>query len=558
MKHLKQTAAAVILSAAIAMPAVSGTAAAAEAAVTAAAASEATVAGHVPIREIAEKAGAVVTWENSTRTVTVKRGGMTLILQIGSAQAELNGKTIELGEPIELVDEKTVVPMELLRQLRLDQEVSGETPALTGTAAVAAAFLEQLNDGDFAAAHKALSPNLQAALPLQGLQQIWQMAGQQAGALGKLLSANAVSNGVHDNVTFIFEGTSVPVDVTIRLDKDGLVDDFGLAPAQPPAAYIKPSYNDDSKYTEQEVVIGEGTFALPGTLTMPVGEGPFPVLVLVHGSGPHDRDSTIGGVKPFRDLAVGLAAQNIAVLRYEKVTKEHNLKFALDPKQTLQRETVDDALEAVELLKGMEGIDPARIFVAGHSQGGMAVPKMIGLDQAGDIAGAVILSAPSLGLADTLIEQQQEVVERVKSLGLPAEVTAAYEQSAAAWIEIGKMVADPQNTVDHIPANFPLPQPYWWFEQKNYVPAETAKKQNLPLLIMQGENDWQVSMEQFDGWKQALQERKDVQFKSYPGVNHVLTAYEGVSIGAEYGQPANVAPAIIDDIAKWVNGGSLE
>ncbi|GJM82169.1 hypothetical protein HMSSN139_46650 [Paenibacillus sp. HMSSN-139] len=85
------------------------------------------------------------------------------------------------------------------------------------------------------------------------------------------------------------------------------------------------------------MTVGEGAMALPGTLTMPTGDGPFPAIVLVHGSGTNDRDEAIGSAKPFRDLAVGLAAQGIAVLRYDKVSYEHTFKVAADPKFTLKK-----------------------------------------------------------------------------------------------------------------------------------------------------------------------------------------------------------------------------
>lgn len=313
--------------------------------------------------------------------------------------------------------------------------------------------------------------------------------------------------------------------------------------------YQKPAYDNPAAYTEQEVRIGEGQWALPATLTLPQGEGPFPAVVLVHGSGPHDRDSSMGAAKPFRDLAVGLAAKGIAVLRYDKVTYEHTFKVAADPKFTLKKETVDDAVTAVKLLKQTPKIDPGRIFVAGHSQGGFAMPLIIDADQSKDIAGAIVLSGPSLKFADTLIEQQQELVARVKKLG---QDPAPFEQQAAAWTQIAQLVNDPQYTVDHMPEKFPLSPAYWWFEQKNYKPVDLAVKQQTPMLVLQGENDWQVTMNQFNEWKKSLQGRSGVEFKSYPKMNHLLAEYDGISIGAEYAMPSNVSSALISDIAAWI------
>ena len=82
---------------------------------------------------------------------------------------------------------------------------------------------------------------------------------------------------------------------------------------------------------------------------MPTGDGPFPAVILVHGSGPNDRDETLGTNKPFRDLAHGLASQKVAVLRYEKRTKQHadKLKGSALSTFTIKEEAIDDALAAV-------------------------------------------------------------------------------------------------------------------------------------------------------------------------------------------------------------------
>ena len=101
----------------------------------------------------------------------------------------------------------------------------------------------------------------------------------------------------------------------------GKVSGLWFVPESASAAYVTPAYVDVTSFTETEVTVGSGQWALPGTLTIPRGAGPFPGVVLVHGSGPNDRDETIGPNKPFRDLAQGLASKGIAVLRYEKRTK---------------------------------------------------------------------------------------------------------------------------------------------------------------------------------------------------------------------------------------------
>lgn len=114
-----------------------------------------------------------------------------------------------------------------------------------------------------------------------------------------------------------------------------------------------PPYADPGTFDEHEVLVGEGEHALPGTLTLPVSPGPVPAVVLVHGSGPSDRDSSLGPNKPVRDLAWGLASRGVAVLRYEKRTRQHPSAFAaLGESYTVREEVIDDALAAVASLRG--------------------------------------------------------------------------------------------------------------------------------------------------------------------------------------------------------------
>lgn len=502
-----------------------------------------------PVREIAAKLGVEVRWDQTARTVTLVKGDQKLVLTPGKAQGLLNGKTVQVGDTVRLVSDQTLIPAAFLSGIFGESAGTGETKEPEASVDAADLFLKELQAGNGAKAAEYMSPAFQKALPVQTLSALWGNYEQLYGKASSNPSARTEqTNAVYRNVSYMIQWGQIPVNVTLRLNSEGQVDDMYIGPVSA-GGYQKPAYDNPAAYTEQEVRIGEGPWALPATLTLPQGEGPFPAVVLVHGSGPHDRDSSMGAAKPFRDLAVGLAAKGIAVLRYDKVTYEHTFKVAADPKFTLKKESVDDAFSAVKLLKQTAKIDASRIFVAGHSQGGFAMPLIIDADQNKDIKGAVVLSGPSLKFADTLIEQQQELVARVKKLGQDA---TPYEQQAAAWTGIAKLVNDPQYTVDHMPENFPLSPAYWWFEQKNYKPVDLAVKQHTPMLVLQGENDWQVTMNQFNEWKKALQDRSDVEFKSYPKMNHLLADYDGLSIGTEYAKPSNVSSELISDIAAWV------
>ncbi|WP_141505753.1 stalk domain-containing protein [Paenibacillus luteus] len=511
----------------------------------------------IPVRIVAETLGAELKWNATNKAVTITKGTSQIVLTIGKSVAIVDGKQVQSGQVLLDKNGNMIAALSFINEAlgssvtwNADQQsvIFGENDY----AGRASSFVYQLFNSHHAKLVTTLNEQLKKSLPAQALNAISQQYPLVYGAPSKQLSAAIENNDVHTNVVMVYETDKTPLAITVRFDKAGLIDDLYFEMAAPAGQYAKPSY-DKSNYTEKQVVVGEGEFALPGTLTVPAGEGPFPVVVLVQGSGPHDRDSTIGGTKVFKDIAAGLAAQNIAVLRYEKISREHTFKLSSQPTFSVKNESADDALRAVALLKKADKIDSSRIFVAGHSQGGYVMPIIIDNDLNNDIAGAILLSAPSENITTVLVEQQNEGLDRMKKLGLPAEMIASQEQAAEAWTSIVELIHNPDYSAEKLPANFPVPPAYWWYEQRDYEPAAAAQKQTKPLLILQGENDWQVSMKQLEGWKKALQAKPEVKFVSYPNVNHLLTEYEGLSIGMEYNTAAHVSASIINDMATWMN-----
>lgn len=512
--------------------------------------------GSVPIRTAAETVGSLIEWDGTKRTITVSRDAATIVFTLGSNQALLNGQSVPIGQPVVSVGGRAYVPLAFLKDvfgggIGWDDKSQRVTFEKNDYAGLGSSFVHKLFNGGAADLPPMMSEPLRQALPVPVLGLIAQNYPRIYGKPVKRVSAEIASNEVHTNARLIYETNVAPLAVTVRFDRSGMVDDLDFALLGPDIPHPKPAY-DKGGYSERGVVLGEGEFALPGTLTVPQGGGPFPVVVLVQGSGPHDRDSSIGGAKMFRDLAAGLASEGIASLRYEKITKEHTFKVAAQPRFSLRQESADDVFRAVEALKSYKDIDVSRVYVAGHSQGGYAVPLMLEKDSGGSIAGAILLSAPSGQLVDAMVEQQQIVLERMEKLGVPEPIIAGQKQAAAMVDNVSQLVNDRHYSAENLPEQFPFQPAYWWYEQRDYVPAATAAKQSTPMLVLQGENDWQVSMKQFQGWKDALGSRSNVQYRSYPKVNHLLAEYGALSIGMEYYEPSNVSADIISDMADWI------
>ncbi len=515
---------------------------------------EAAIADLVPLRAVAESIGAQVSWNQETYQAEVRRGTQSLTVTIGEQKAIVNGAEVHMNKAAELVNETTMVPLDVISQaFQAELEWNDETGLTIDSndlISISGYLMSLVQNGQISEIPSYMSAPLQKAMQPELIAAINAQLTAMYGTIEQLAGVQREDNAVHNNVKLTYmTDRQLPLEITLRFDQNQKLDDVYI-PYLSAGGYEKPDYDDSSAYTEKEVVIGEGQFKLPGTLTLPAGEGPFPVVVLVHGSGQNDRDEAVGAYKPFRDIAVGLAAQDVAVLRYEKRTREYPYQSMSIPNFTVKEETVDDALEAVKYLLKEDKIDSERIYLAGHSQGAMLVPRMIEADEEGHIAGAAVISGPSTPLEDILLWQFENQLDNAKKAQAPAEQIAQLEQQIALFKEDLKAIKDP--AVQTQPDNFSFGNFAWWKDFSNYYGGEIAKEQSVPLVIMQGENDIQVPAKELDGWKEALTARSDVTYKLYPKMNHFLIEVDQPSTGMEYSVPGNVSKQLIDDLAEWI------
>ena len=342
------------------------------------------------------------------------------------------------------------------------------------------------------------------------------------------------------------------LDANVGFDANGKLVTFNFTPSKSSAGNAAateaptapaPSYADPSTFTETAVTVGE--YKLPGTITMPNTTDLVPVVVMLSGSGPNDQDETIGPNKPFRDIAWGLATQGIATLRYDKRTKAAPQTLDMTT-LTVKDEYIDDALAAIDLARNTEGVDPNRVFLLGHSEGGMVAPRIAAA--AGDkLAGVIYAAAPAGSLPDAMLRQTQYLVDHQPGL-TDAQKQAAVEQMQTTVDQIEALTPDSpaDQPVFHAP-------PSYWLDLKNYDQVATAESLSLPMLFIQGGRDYQVTVaDDLTLWQAALGDRANVTFKEYPDLNHLLMTGEGDSVPAEYQVPGNVAQPVIDDIAAWV------
>jgi uncharacterized protein len=294
---------------------------------------------------------------------------------------------------------------------------------------------------------------------------------------------------------------------------------------------------------ERDTVVMTGAVRLPATLSIPRGALGAPAIVLVHGSGPNDRDETVGANKPFRDLAHGLARRGIVVLRYDKRSRAAPMSF-MGRTFTVDDEVTDDALSAVALLRGLPEVNPARVVVLGHSLGGTLAPRIGQRDPA--IAGLVILAGATRPLPD-MIEAQFAYIR-----ALPGADTAAIDKAMAAMAP--QLVAvRALSPADSASRKLILGAPAaYWLDLAAYHPVRVAASLAMPILILQGGRDYQVTMVDFGAWEAGLAGNSAVEFREYPALNHLFIAGSGPSMPSEYGVAGAVDAQVISDIADWI------
>ncbi len=427
------------------------------------------------------------------------------------------------------------------------KRAGGKAPTKESLIETAESFVDLLAKGSYEAATKPFDETMKKEMPAKQLQELWagveDQIGGYSGRKGHRIDQVQGFDVIY--VTCAFE--KMDIDVRVVFDPVGSIAGLQMVPAKDTTGYEAPAYVKPDSFEESEVLVGEGKWQLPGTAAIPKGDGPFPGVVLVHGSGPNDRDETVGGCSPFKDLAWGLASRGVAVLRYDKRTKVHGGK--LDSSLTIKEETIDDALVAAALMRKFDRLDPTRVYVLGHSLGGYAAPKIGEADPR--LAGLIVLAGSTRALEDMILDQSRYI------FSLDGKV----DEMEEVWLEdLEKQVAaakDPALNMKVPSSELPLDiPPAYWLDLRRYDPVGTAKGLAMPMLFLQGGRDYQVTVVDFEGWKGALGGRAGVTFKLYPDLNHLFVAGEGPSSPGEYQKTGHVAEEVVVDIASWISGSS--
>lgn len=425
-------------------------------------------------------------------------------------------------------------------------DIAAQVPAGPGDS-VAVRLVDLLVRREYSAVEEMFDTTMAQALPEAKLRTTWESLVSQVGGFRKRTGTRTQQSHAFLSVIVSAEFERASLDFRVVVDSALKVRGFFIQPAAPTGdAALPPSAPRTGSYHERNIMVGAAGWPLPGTLLLPESANPVPGVVLIQGSGPQDRDETIGPNKPFRDLALGLVANGIAVLRYDKRTFTSGSAMVLSGRPiTVEEETVADALAALDSLRHLPGVDPRRVFILGHSLGGYLAPRVAARD--GQLAGVVILAGNTRPLEELIVEQLDYL-----AANSPANDRNEAAQRESMLEQVAKIKALTAADSGSRTFLFGAP-PAYWLDLRGYDPVAVARGLHVPLFITRGERDYQVTAADDSGWK-TLAGRPQTTFRIYPGLNHLFLAGTGPSVPQEYQRAGHVAEEVIRDIASWIRG----
>ena len=316
-----------------------------------------------------------------------------------------------------------------------------------------------------------------------------------------------------------------------------------FGPLTHPASAQSQSITLAAGIVETPLKLGQGEWAVDAMLTMPAGNGPHPAVVLVPGSGPGSMDLNVGGSTIFRDLAWGLAARGVAVVRFNKRPTQHAAAFkALRRKPSLDEEYIEDASSAAAYLRTVAGVDPKRIFVFGNSMGATLAATIANRN---GLPGAIIMAGSPRSIGDILIEQA--------TYGLSIAKDAKERTRAEEVIADGKRInaitpeSDPEEIIHGSPVKV-------WRELAAIQPVEQVRALSARggrALILHGDRDYLISLADWQAW-QPVATLPGVTMRRFPKLNHIMQEGEGKMTFEEYRWTRPVSGEFIGAVADWI------
>lgn len=301
----------------------------------------------------------------------------------------------------------------------------------------------------------------------------------------------------------------------------------------------------------ENIIVGAGTkYPLKGILTLPENAAaPVPAVVFVHGSGASNMDEKVGKLTPFKDLAEGLAEHGIASIRYDKRSFTHGFKMLKEKDITVVPETIEDAILATEMLRKDSRIDRENLFIIGHSMGAMLAPRIDA--EGGNYKGLILMAGSPRRLEEIMLDQNEEVLRSTK--GLVHWIVKKQVAKISAMFEGLYELSDEEAKKKKAGGGTTL---YYFKEMGEHKTSGYLENLKKPVMIMQGEKDFQATVEKdFTAYKELLEGKDNVTFRLYENLNHafVPSVYGNImKAKQEYNVEQHIGEPVIKDLVCWI------
>src|SRR5258708_2301744 len=299
---------------------------------------------------------------------------------------------------------------------------------------------------------------------------------------------------------------------------------------------------------------------LAATLTIPEGKGPFPAVVLITGSGAQDRDEALAGHRPFLVLSDYLTRHGIAVLRADdRGTAKSTGSFA----GSTTADFATDTEAGIAFLRGRKEIDPHKIGLVGHSEGGIIGPMVAARNP--DVAFIVMMAGSGVSGDEVLIEQAQliaeaggidrEAVDKIGTRQRAIMLLARREKKPAAFDRGPRQNFPGQIPEEQMGTAVKQMTSPWMRYFIEYDPAIALRKVKCPVLALNGSKDLQVPPKQnLPAIRKALEAGGNTHFEvvEMPGLNHLFQTAKTGSPSEYFQIEETIAPAVLEKIAGWI------
>lgn len=340
------------------------------------------------------------------------------------------------------------------------------------------------------------------------------------------------SNNEKETYFFYSEFEKMKLDIKITFNEENKIIGFFFVPHK--------EFKKENSLGK-ELNIKSNNLELKGTLLTPENDSLKKLVIFIHGSGPNDRDETIFENKPFKDIAESLYKRGIASYRFDKKTFSNPESF--NDNSTIDEEVTIDIINIINYFKNDNQFSNYEIIILGHSLGAYLTPRII--NKSNKVSKAIMLAGNARSLDKLIIEQYNYLYELNSTEDLKSELGKLKNQISFLHSKKFNFNTSKENLPLNLSANY-------WQSILDYNPLKEVKKVKIPMLILQGERDYQVTIKDFELWKKSLDNNKKVTFISYPKLNHLFITGDKKSEPKEYMIKGIVDEMVINDIFNFI------